>query len=108
MSSEHIETVIGEDIIFKGNLRFSKNLQINGQFKGTIESDGKLLIGEKGFVDGDINVHSLVIMGKMKGNADANQSIKILHKGYLAGDIRCPDLEIGSGARFNGNCVMNE
>jgi cytoskeletal protein CcmA (bactofilin family) len=53
MSNESIDTVIGEDISFRGSLIYSNTLKINGNFKGTIQTTGKLIIGESGEVEAD-------------------------------------------------------
>ena len=105
--SDGIDTIIGEDIVFRGKLQFSKKLQINGNFKGTIESDGTLIIGDKGYLDGDINVGSLVVDGKVHGNSDASKNVKISKTGVINGDIKTPDIQIESGGKFVGNCVMD-
>lgn len=107
MTNDGIETIIGEDIIFKGILRFSKTLQIEGQFRGTIESNGKLIIGDKGKLNGDISIGSLVVQGQLEGNAEASDLIKIIKHGKIIGDIKTPEIEIESGAKFIGNCVMD-
>jgi len=107
MSEHGIDTIIGDDIVFKGNLRFSNKLQINGQFKGTIESDGTLIIGEKGNLTGDISVGSLLVDGKLQGNSDASRLIQINKTGKVIGDIKTPEIQIQSGGKFIGNCVMD-
>ena len=107
MSSKTSETIISEDIDFKGKLRFSDTIRINGKFRGTIESTGKLIVGSTGHVEADINVGEMVIEGNVQGNIDASNTVKINKNGVLSGDIRTPDLEIQSGAKFIGNCSMN-
>ncbi len=106
MANETIDTIIGEDIVFKGSLKFHNNLMINGHFKGTIETNGNLIIGETGEVNADINVGSLNVNGSFRGNIDSKNKIQIGKTGKISGDIKTPVLEIESGAKFSGNCVM--
>lgn len=106
MANDTIDTIIGDDIVFKGNLRFQNNLMIKGQFKGTIESNGNLIIGETGDVNADINVGALSVNGNFRGNIDSKNKIQIGKTGKITGDIKTPVLEIESGAKFSGNCIM--
>ena len=73
MSEEKADTIIGEDIIFKGTLRFNNSLRLKGQMKGTIESNGNLIVDETGQVDADIIVSSLAVNGSLRGNVEASE-----------------------------------
>ena len=106
MANETIDTIIGEDIVFKGSLKFHNNLMIKGQFKGTIETNGNLIVGETGDVNADVTVGSLSVNGNFRGNVESKNKIQIGKTGKFAGDIRTPNLEIESGAKYSGNCAM--
>ena len=77
MSEEKADTIIGEDIIFKGTLRFNNSLRLKGQMKGTIESNGNLIVDETGQVDADIIVSSLAVNGSLRGNVEAREKIEV-------------------------------
>jgi cytoskeletal protein CcmA (bactofilin family) len=106
MNEDKIDTIIGEDIVFKGTLKFHNALKIKGQFKGIIESDGELFIGETGEVDADITVGSLGVDGSLRGNIDATTKVHVGKTGVVIGDIKTPTLSIETGAKFTGSCVM--
>lgn len=102
------DTILGSDIRFRGKLEFRKNLQINGQFRGKIQTNGHLTIGSDASVEADIESKTVTIEGKLIGNIDASGQILLRKNAALTGDIRSPDLQIESGSRFNGNCLMEE
>lgn len=106
MSEEKADTIIGEDIVFKGTLRFNNSLRLKGQMKGTIESNGDLIVDETGQVDADITVNSLSVNGVLRGNVEAREKIEVGKTGSVIGDIKTPSLDIQSGAKFSGNCIM--
>ncbi|PJZ70334.1 cell division protein [Leptospira perolatii] len=106
MNEESIDTVIGEDIQFRGKLTFNNALKIKGAFKGTIETTGTLIVGETGQVEADIETGVIVVEGDLKGNINAAEKISVRKTGKLVGDVRTPDLEIESGAKFSGNSIM--
>ncbi|MEM7184307.1 MAG: polymer-forming cytoskeletal protein [Spirochaetota bacterium] len=106
MNEDKIDTIIGDDIVFKGTLKFNHSLKIKGQFKGTIESTGELFIGETGQVNADIVVGSLGVDGSLSGNVEAGQKIRIGKTANVSGDLKTSELAIESGAKFTGSCVM--
>lgn len=105
--SKDIDTILGEDIVFRGKLQFNKGLQINGKFKGQISTGGTLIIGQSARVEADIEAGSLQVLGKLEGNIVAQKRVDLLKSGSLRGDIHTPDLNIESGSRFSGNCIMD-
>ena len=56
---------------FKGDLIFKGSFRIEGTFKGTINSDSLLVVGERGKVEADIKVGQLVINGEIRGTLQA-------------------------------------
>ncbi|MBX7057178.1 MAG: polymer-forming cytoskeletal protein [Leptospirales bacterium] len=106
MSDQEIDTVLGEDINFRGKLQFKKSLQINGRFRGVIDSPGHLVVGAGAVVEADIQAGSIAVQGELRGNVNAERRIELSRSAQLTGDLRAPDLEIQSGARFTGSCIM--
>ncbi|MCB1308127.1 MAG: polymer-forming cytoskeletal protein [Leptospiraceae bacterium] len=104
--SADIETVLGEDISFRGKLHFKKQLQINGRFKGKISTGGHLVIGKSARVEADVEAGSVAIEGQLQGNVLATRRVDLMKTARLHGDLRTPDLQIESGSRFSGNCIM--
>ncbi|GBF40959.1 polymer-forming cytoskeletal family protein [Leptospira ellinghausenii] len=106
MKDESIDTIISDDITFRGTLSFNQTLKIKGQFKGTITSHGKLIIDETGDVEADVEVGSLVVLGNLKGNVDAKEKVELKKNGKVVGDIKTPGLEVEFGSKIIGNCIM--
>ncbi|HOS41394.1 MAG TPA: polymer-forming cytoskeletal protein, partial [Spirochaetota bacterium] len=57
-----VNSIIGEGSEFKGEFKVNGLLRIDGKFKGTIETEGKVLIGKSGEAVTDIKA-SIVIIG---------------------------------------------
>jgi len=106
MKDESVDTIINDDISFRGTLSFSQTLKIKGQFKGTITSAGKLIIDETGDVEADVEVGSLLVLGNLKGNVEAKEKVELKKPGKIVGDIKSPGLEVEFGSRIIGNCIM--
>jgi len=103
-----IDTVIAEDINFRGNLKFKNSLKIKGKFEGKIESSGQLIIGREATVSADIKAKIVSISGETNGKIKASQKIELFKKSITRGDIITPDLLMENGSIFNGTCIMEE
>ncbi len=98
--------LIGKGMTIEGKLSFSDTVKIDGNFKGEINASGTLIIGESGYVNGLAKVGSAIITGEVKGTLDASSRVELKSPGKMFGDIRTPNLIIGDGVVFEGNCIM--
>jgi len=105
VENSDVNTLIGEGCVFEGNLNLTTATRIDGKVKGNIKSEGMLIIGESGSVEGDIDCSEILIFGNVRGNVDANR-IELKRGASLSGDIRVDVLVIEEGAVYNGHCSM--
>ncbi len=103
-----VNSIIGEGSEFKGEFTVNGLLRIDGRFKGTIETDGKVLIGQSGEATTDIRARVVVIGGIVRGNIFATERVIMLATGQLHGNIITPSLVMEDGVIFDGNCVINK
>jgi cytoskeletal protein CcmA (bactofilin family) len=89
-----------------GELRFQTSFRVDGKFTGTVVSEGELIVGQGGEVDGDLRVGQIVISGTVKGNIRAARRIHLSTTGKLFADIETPVLIIDEGGFFQGGCSM--
>jgi cytoskeletal protein CcmA (bactofilin family) len=95
-----IGTEITGDITSKGDLR------IDGKLSGSVNMEGKLVIGEKGEVDGDVNCTNATVAGTLKGRINVKELITILKSAHVEGDLITRKLSVEPGAEFTGTCSM--
>lgn len=106
IDEKSINTVLAEDISFKGTLKFSTSLMIKGNFEGEIDATGHLVIGPKALVKAQIKAATITNYGEIIGNVEATEKLELISGAKLTGDIKTPDLYIEYGCIFNGNCSM--
>lgn len=104
--SREVATVLDRESSFEGKLTFEGSVVINGKFSGEIFSEGSLIIGEGGYVEGRIEIGHIEIQGEVKGNILAKEKIEINAPARVHGDISAPSLVIKEGALFEGTCSM--
>ncbi len=103
---EKISTTLGKETVFKGTMKFSESLKIDGNFEGDIESSGFLYIEEGAEVKADIKVRAVVVGGVVHGNITASDKLEMLSTGQVYGNIRTAKLRIADGVVFEGKCEM--
>jgi cytoskeletal protein CcmA (bactofilin family) len=93
---------------FDGTLKFRGSFRIDGFFKGRIESEAMLVIGDKGKVDAEIVVSHIVINGEVRGVIKASERVEINSLGRVYGTIMTPKLIIEEGAYLEAACQTCE
>ncbi|NIP30450.1 MAG: cell shape determination protein CcmA [Candidatus Dadabacteria bacterium] len=106
-SSDQITTLIGEGSEIEGNIFSNTSARIEGVLKGTAKVNQRLIIGEKGQINGDINANHVIIFGKVEGKIEAN-ILEIKNSGNILGDVVIETLLFDQGGLFNGNCAMKK
>lgn len=99
-------SVFREDAKFNGDLFFKNPVQIQGEYKGTINTDSVLIISKNASVTANINSRILILEGILKGDVKAVEKVDILATGRLFGNIVTAKLKIADGVIFEGTCNM--
>lgn len=102
-------TLISKATEIVGDVHFSGNLEIEGKVRGNIIADSKgdarVRIMEKGQVEGDIRVPSVIINGHVKGNVHSDKHIELAAKAVVEGNVHYHMIEMVKGSQVNGNLV---
>jgi len=106
MLNNENSTVLGNETIFNGVMKFKESLKIDGYFEGKIESSGSLFVEEGAEVRAEIKVGTIIISGKVVGNIEASEKLEMLGSGKVFGNIRTPNLKVAEGVEFDGECDM--
>ena len=93
-------TEIKGDIICKGDIR------IEGKLFGNLQTEGKLVVGESGVIEGNVECANATISGGMKVNINVNELLELKSTANLVGEIVTNKLQIEPGANFSGSCKM--
>lgn len=96
--------LIGTEII--GDIISNGDMRIDGKVNGSIKLQGKLVVGEKGEVDGDIQCANATIAGTVKGRVNVTELLSMLASAKIEGDVLTGKLSVEPGAEFTGTCSM--
>jgi len=95
-------TSIKGDIVSEGDFR------IDGTLEGGIKTNGKIVIGKEGLVNGSISCNSADVEGKIKGNLFVSETLNLRSTCHIEGEVVIGKLIVESGANFNASCSMNK
>ncbi|MBP2651250.1 MAG: hypothetical protein H6Q74_2075 [Firmicutes bacterium] len=105
-SDNIMETVIGKDTKFVGNIEANGTIRVDGLVEGEIVTKGELIVGESGKVKAKVKAKGAIIAGTINGNAEIINKLELASTGKIYGDIKTTTLIIGEGAVFRGACEM--
>ncbi len=108
LPATEITALLGRGTQFEGKLHFEGRVRIDGVFKGEIQSDDTLVIGEGAEVQAEIDVATVIVRGGVvHGNIRARNAIEVHAPGKIVGNLHSPSLFIDRGVEFQGSCRMD-
>ena len=100
--------IISERTLIKGDITASGDVRIDGELNGNIDAKGRLVIGPKGKLEGEINCNTIEVSGYIKGKIMASELLTMKASARIYGDIIAGKLSVEPGSLFTGTCSMGE
>ena len=99
--------VLATGTTLTGKIETESDFRLDGRVEGEINCKGKIVIGPKGFVKGNIMTVHAEILGSVEGVIHARERLVLKSTAEITGDIFIQTLEIEPGAKLNGSCTMS-
>lgn len=106
--SDAAVTILTSGCHFEGKLYCKGTSRIGGKVKGTIISEGLLIIEEEAHLQANIVVDEIVVLGNVSGELRAKKRAELHPGSVFIGEISSPTLVVREGAQFDGRSVMAE
>jgi len=106
--SARVSSVIGKKTIIEGTLIGNEIVRIDGLVKGLVKSEGKIIIGKGGKVEGKIEADEIFVGGTVEGELYATGKVEANPTGHIYGDIHTKRLIVDDNAVFEGRCFMED
>lgn len=100
--------IISEGTVIKGDIIANGDFRIDGELAGNISSKGRLVVGPKGKVEGEIKCANIEVSGYIKGKISARELLNMKATSKIAGDIIAGKLSVEPGSVFTGTCAMGD
>jgi cytoskeletal protein CcmA (bactofilin family) len=110
-----LSSLIAEDVVITGDVRFSGGLRIDGRIDGNLiahdagDGDGDggalLVLSHKGRVHGSVRCTDAVIDGTVVGDLDVQRFLELQSRARIDGSIRYRQLQMELGAAVRGTLL---
>lgn len=100
--------IINEGTLIKGDISSNGDIRIDGELIGNIQAKGRLVIGPKGKVNGEIICNNMEVSGFIKGKISVSDLLTMKATARISGDITAGKLSVEPGSLFSGTCSMGD
>lgn len=98
--------IIRKGTEIKGDVTCAGDIRIDGILNGTLNSQGKVVVGQSGIIEGEVICKNADISGKIKASIIVKELLQLKTTANITGDINTNKLSIEPGANFTGTCNM--
>lgn len=86
----------------KGDIQTKGVLRIDGIVEGNVSVQGRLILGVKANVQGNIMADSLEVEGTLTGDCQVKETLTLKESAIVNGNLIYGNISIDLGARFTG------
>ena len=105
--SSETPTLISKGCIIHGKIESDVFVRIDGHIKGDLIIREGLIVGEDGFIEGNVDTKEIVVYGVVNGSVKA-ESIDIKSSGKILGEIQTISFQVEKGAVYTGTVSMTK
>ena len=107
-ATERVNSILGPGINWRGNLRGTGGIRIEGTFEGEIQIRGMIVVGETGRVTCmNLRANTVIVAGTVRRNITA-EKLEIRSTGRVWGDVSVVGFSTEEGAFLRGQVRMEE
>ena len=100
--------IIGNGSIIKGEIESNGDIRIDGKVIGLLKSNGKIVLGQNGTIEGDIYCKQADLSGHVNGKIFVDELTSLKSTSRVEGELTTKQLYIEIGAIFTGKCEMGK
>lgn len=79
--------VVPEGVVIEGSLMGSADTEIHGRITGDISIEGRLFLGPKAIVSGNVKAHACQIEGNVEGKVECSEEVHLGASGRVHADL---------------------
>jgi cytoskeletal protein CcmA (bactofilin family) len=101
-SDYSINTIIGPNTNFSGDISAGGFTRIDGSINGDVRARGRIVIGERARMKGNVSGTNITVGGVVCGNIFSDGHLVILSTALVIGDIITRRIQADDGCFING------
>lgn len=90
----------------QGDIISATDIRIDGRIDGTVYSSGRIVVGEKAVLSGNLICTNLDLWGKMSGDIYVKDTLSMKSSSSIDGNLNVRKLQVEMGVQINGTCHM--
>lgn len=90
----------------QGDVQTDGDIRVDGTIKGNLKVSGKLVIGQHGSVEGEVECKNAALAGKFVGILKVSQMLSLEGSALIEGNVQTEKLSVEPGAAINGSISM--
>jgi cytoskeletal protein CcmA (bactofilin family) len=103
--SADVGSYVNSSTFFKGLIKSSRSVGIDGKFEGEIQSEADVVIGRDAEVRANIKAETVIISGKVVGNITCSM-LEIQPTARVVGNLTPGQMLVAIGAVVRGQVLM--
>lgn len=104
-TNNEVASYLNASTAFKGLLKSTRSVGIDGHFEGEIQCEADVVIGRDAEVRANVKAGTVIVSGKIIGNINC-ATLEIQSAGRVVGNVTAESLLIAMGAVFRGQSFM--
>lgn len=97
---------IVEGTTIKGDIDSQADFRLDGHLIGNFSSQGKIVIGPTGSINGNVSCKNADIEGLFDGKIQVEELLSLKATASIHGEVYCNKLAVEPGAVFTATCNM--
>jgi cytoskeletal protein CcmA (bactofilin family) len=90
----------------QGDVQTDGDIRVDGTIKGNMKVSGKLVVGQHGNVEGEVECKNASIAGSLKGILKVASTLSLSSTAKVEGNVQTEKLSVEPGASINGSVSM--
>lgn len=107
-----VDTMIGPQVVMRGDLQFSGGLYIEGRIVGKVIAEpgqpAVLTLAENGSIEGEVHAPVVVINGELTGDVYAAERVELAAKARVLGNVHYKVVEMIAGSMLTGRLIHSD
>ncbi len=103
---DRLTAFIDSPCLLEGQFKFTGTVLLNAAVKGSIVSEGILILGKAATIEGVVQAKIVQIAGEVTGTVVATERLELRADARVRGEVQAPVFVIEAGAMFAGQSRM--
>lgn len=92
----------------KGEISTESDIRIDGTVEGTLNCNGKVVLGQSGRIDGSVVCRNAEIQGKVTATLQVKELLSLKATALVEGEVQTQKIAIEPGAKISGSIDMGK